>query len=279
MWLRVLGAGPAYTNRPGAVGSCYLVSSGNTALLLDMGQGTYSGLAGTLEPSSLAAVAISHLHPDHFIDLVPLRHYLRYEFEPPRRVPVLAPAALSERLDALLGEPGFTAESLDVENLADGLLREVGGMIPESGGLLLEAHRVTHTDDSYAFRVQPVARSGYQVLAADVRVGSGGMLGFGARPGLVYSGDCGRADDLAPLIRPGDVLLTEVSFGLGPVSPGAQHLDVHDVGRLAAESGASRILLTHLLSGRDRSATVAAVERLSGGIPTHLVDPGDRFEL
>jgi ribonuclease BN (tRNA processing enzyme) len=256
MKLRVIGAGPAYANRPGAVGSGYLVSAGSTALLLDFGHGTYSNLAGTLVPSALAAIAISHLHPDHFIDLVPLRHYLRYEFEPPRRVAVLAPAALPDRLDALLGQPGFSAESLDITPLADGLVREIGV-------LQLEVRRVTHTDDSYAFRVSPLPGSGEDVRG----------------PGLVYSGDCGRAADLRGLIRPGDVFLSEVSFGLGPVPPGALHLDASDVGRLAGETGVSRILLTHLLSGHDRPATEAATTRAAGGIPAKLVDPGDRFDL
>jgi ribonuclease BN (tRNA processing enzyme) len=249
MKLKVIGAGPAYTDRVGAVGASYLVTSGETNLLLDLGHGAFANLAGTLEPSTLTGIAISHLHPDHFIDLVPLRHYLRYEFQPPRRVSVLAPAALAARLDALLAQPGFTAESLDLAPLADGLVREIGE-------LRLEARRVTHTDDSYAFRVS--TPSG---------------------PGLVYSGDCGRAADLGPLIQPGDVLLSEVSFGLGPVSPGAFHLDATAVGSLAADAGASRILLTHLLSGRDRAATEAATSGAAGGIEATLVDPGDRFDI
>jgi len=249
MKLSVLGAGPAYTNRPGAVGASYLVQSGTTALLLDLGHGAYSNLAGAIEPSTLTAVAISHLHPDHFIDLVPLRHYLRYEFQPPRRLAVLAPAALPVRLDALLGQPGFSAESLDVTPLTDGFVAEIGK-------LKVEARRVAHTDDSYAFRVSAATGAG-----------------------LVYSGDCGRAADLLPLIRPGDVLLSEVSFGLGPVPRGVLHLDAAAVGGLAGETGVSRILLTHLLSGFDRGATAAAVELASGGLPVELVDPGDRFEL
>ncbi len=251
MKLTILGAGPAYTDRPGAVGASYLVTDGATSVLLDLGQGAFANLAGTLEPSTLSAIAISHLHPDHFIDLVPLRHYLRYEFQPPRRLSVLAPAALAGRLDALLAQPGFSAEALDVTALQDGLTREIGV-------LLLEARRVTHTDDSYGFRLSPLA---------------------GAGPGLVYSGDCGRAADLRPLIRPGDTLLSEVSFGIGPVAAGAFHLDANDVGTLAAEAGAGRILLTHLLSGRDRAATETAVGRASGSSPTTLVDPGDRFDV
>jgi len=256
MKLTVIGAGPAYTDRAGAVGASYLLTSGATSLLLDLGHGSFANLAGALEPSTLTAIAISHLHPDHFIDLVPLRHYLRYEFRPPRRVTVLAPGALAVRLDALLAQPGFTAESLDVAPLSDGLVREIGE-------LRLEARKVTHTDDSYAFRVSPLASAG----------------GAEQGPGLVYSGDCGRATDLRPLMRPGDLLLSEVSFGLGPVPAGVAHLDAGEVGALAAEAQAGRILLTHLLSGRDRTATEAATTRAAGGIEATLVDPGDRFDV
>jgi ribonuclease BN (tRNA processing enzyme) len=247
MELTVIGAGPAYTDRPGAVGAAYLVRSGPTALLLDLGHGAFANLAGAIEPSRLAAVLVSHLHPDHFVDLVPLRHYLRYEFDPPRRVRVAGPAMLAARLDALLAEPGFTAAALDVEQVRPGPVR--------FGSLAVEARAVRHTDESYAFRVAP----------AD-----------GGGPGLVYSGDCGAADDLAPLIRAGDVLLSEVSFGLGPNPAGAAHLDADDVGSLARTTGAGRVLLTHLLAGRDREATVARVRTLAG-VPTTLVEPGDRL--
>ena len=248
MELVVLGAGPAYTSRPGAVGSAYLVRQGPEALLLDLGQGAFTNLAATIEPSTLRAIVISHLHPDHFIDLVPLRHYLRYEFQPPRRVDVLGPAGLGQRLDALHDEPGFAAESLDLAELGGGGLRQIGQFT-------LECRLVRHTDESYAFRVST-----------------------GAGPGLVYSGDCGCADDLRPLLRRGDTLLSEVSFGVGPVPAGAEHLDAHAVGQVAADTGTGRVLLTHLLSGRDRTATVAATAGLAE-VDTAIVNPGDRFTI
>ena len=62
---------------PDATGAAYLVRLGGSSLLLDLGQGSFPRLAGHLDPATLDAVVISHLHPDHFIDLVPLRHYLR----------------------------------------------------------------------------------------------------------------------------------------------------------------------------------------------------------
>jgi ribonuclease BN (tRNA processing enzyme) len=92
----------------------------------------------------------------------------------------------------------------------------------------------------------------------------------------VYSGDCGAADDLRPLIRPGDVLLVEASFGPGPMPEAGIHLDGPAVGALATATGASRVLLTHILAGYDRDATVEAVRAAYTG-PVEEVSPGDRF--
>ncbi len=249
MELTVLGAGPAYTDRQGATGAAYLLRDRDTAILLDFGQGSFPRLAAEIEPSTLDAVVISHLHPDHFIDLVPLRHYLRYEFAPGRRVRVLAPSGLAGRLDALHAEPGFAAAALDVGDLHEGRFT--------IGDFALEARLVTHTDESYGFRVV-AARS--------------------TLPGLVYSGDCGRAGDLAPLIRAGDALLTEVSFGAGTVPPGALHLNADVVGDLAATSGAGRVLLTHLQMGNDAAATIEAVSARFPG-PVELMEPGSRLTI
>ncbi len=257
MELIVLGAGPAYSDRAGAVGASYLLVHDDQRLVLDLGQGTFPALARAVEPSRLLGVVVSHLHPDHFVDLVPLRHYLRYEFEPPRRVTVHAPAGLARRLDALHDEPGFTAQALDVVDLSAG--------VRWIGPFELEAALVTHNSESYAFRVRAAA-------------GAEGGTGAGARPGFVYSGDVGRADDLRPLIRPGDTLLTEVAFGPGPVPPGAQHLDAPAVGRLAAATGVGRLLLTHLQMGFDPDETIASIRAWYDG-DIRFVWPGDRLEV
>jgi ribonuclease BN (tRNA processing enzyme) len=136
MKLDVLGAGPAYTDQLGAAGASYLVRADSTAIVLDLGQGAFPRLAATLEPSTVDAVLVSHLHPDHFIDLVAMRHYLRWQFHPERHVRVIAPAGLAGRIDALHDEPGFTAATLDVEPIRD----EVA-----IGPFTIRAARVTHT--------------------------------------------------------------------------------------------------------------------------------------
>lgn len=250
MELIVLGAGPAYTDRAGSAAAAHLVRHDDSALLFDLGQGAFPNLARTMPPERLTAIAISHLHPDHFIDLVPLRHYLRYQCRPPGRVLVVGPSALEARLDALHAEQGFAAAALDVDRLDDG---------PRAlGPFVLEARHVTHTNDSFAFRVS--------------------LAGRPADPGLVYSGDCGVADDLAPLVRPGDTLLAEVSFGPGPVPPGVPHLDGPAVGALATRTGVGRLLLTHLQMGFDPGGTLDAVRGSFDGAASFVWE-GDRLAL
>ena len=81
---------------------------------------------------------------------------------------------------------------------------------------------MTHIPDSYAFRIST-----------------------GDGPGLVYSGDCGVADDLLPLVRPGDVLLCEAAFGARPADSPI-HLTSAAAASVAARTGASRLILTHM---------------------------------
>jgi ribonuclease BN (tRNA processing enzyme) len=248
--LIVLGAGPAYSDQLGSLGSAYLVRKGADAIVMDLGQGAFPSLAHRDEPSGLRGVFISHLHPDHFIDLIPLRHYLcRAEFRPGRRLRVLGPAGLERRLDATYDQPGFAAAAFDFESLAPGTY--------ETGPFTVEVGAVRHAGDSFAFRVATSDASG---------------------AGIVYSGDCADPDDLLPLLQPGDTLLAEATFGRGPVPVGMPHLDGPTTGRLATAAGAGALLLTHLRMGCDPADTVrAAAEHYDG--PVTLVGPGDRVEV
>lgn len=247
--LVVLGAGPAYSDLPGSVGASYLVRSDRASVLLDLGQGAFPALAGEIEPSTLAAVLISHLHPDHFIDLIPLRHYLcRAEWQPSRRVRLLAPAGLDARLDSVYDQPGFFASAFDREEPPDAPT--------EVGPYLVRSVRVRHAGESRAWRVAPSI---------------GG-------PGIVYTGDAADPDELAPLIVPGDLLLAEATFGVGPVPPGMPHLDGPMVGDLAARTGAGSVVVTHIRMGCDLQATTDAVRaRFSG--PVVLARPGIRVPV
>lgn len=249
MRLTIVGCAAAWGRGPEAASSCYLVESADAALVLDLGQGSFARLAALRRPESLAAVVVSHAHADHCVDLIPLRHYLRYEAgAAPGTVALHAPAGLPARFDAFTGDAGFLAD-LPFTALEPGEM--------QFGDLSVQVGRVSHTADSFAFRV-----------------GERGSAGAG----LVYSGDCGDPAELVPLLRPGDTLLAEASFGAGPVPPGVPHLDAEGAARAASDGGAGRLVLTHIQAGTDARAALDRARGIFTGEAV-LARPRLRLEL
>ncbi|MGE5635458.1 MAG: MBL fold metallo-hydrolase, partial [Nocardioidaceae bacterium] len=77
MRLTVLGKSPSWQDAGGAC-SGYLVEEEGTAVLLDCGNGVFSNLRLKRHYTSVDAVVLSHLHADHFLDLVPYAYALTY---------------------------------------------------------------------------------------------------------------------------------------------------------------------------------------------------------
>ncbi len=240
--LTVVGPGPAYTRRRGRTSSCYVVEGGGTRVVLDIGHGSFASLGARWDPRTIDGIFISHLHPDHHIDLVPMRHYLKYAQAAEGRVPLIAPAGIRERYDVLNGVGGFL-DPLPGPELTEGVRRV--------GSLTIEARRVTHTDDSYAFRVA--------------------LEGDG--PGLVYSGDCGRPEDLSALVRPGDTLLSEAAWGATEPVEAAWHLTGAQAADVARAGGVRRLILTHVLDEGRPQATLRIARRAFDG-QSDLAAPG-----
>src|SRR5438477_2777867 len=95
--LTILGASPAAPN-PGGACSGYLLRQGEAAVLMDCGPGTAGRIPLHVPVNLLSGVAISHLHPDHYFDLVQLYYMLK--FGEPR------PATLSPSLPLFLPPGG-----------------------------------------------------------------------------------------------------------------------------------------------------------------------------
>src|SRR6185436_12614693 len=78
--ITVLGKSPAWQDAGGAC-SGYLVEAGDRCLLLDCGNGVFGKLRAARDFTRVCAVVISHLHADHFIDLVPYAYALAYSHQ------------------------------------------------------------------------------------------------------------------------------------------------------------------------------------------------------
>ncbi len=259
MRLTVVGCAAAWSRVPGRASSSYLVELGAPgdptapAILLDIGQGSFAALSGYRDPATLRGVLISHVHPDHCIDLVPLHLYLRSGCEPAQTVELHGPADLRSRFDAFTGESDFLAD-LPGDPLTPGAV--------SLAGFQVSVAPVLHVGESFAFRVVPADGSGSRDAAA----------------GLVYSGDCGRADDLLALLRPGDTLLVEASHGAGPIIEGLAHLNAAEAARVATAAAAARLVLTHLFDDVDPGAALELARSSFAG-ETLLAEPGLRLTV
>src|SRR4028118_1655694 len=77
MRITVLGKSPSWQDAGGAC-SGYLIEHEGFRLLLDCGNGAFAKLRRFADYAAVDAVVISHLHADHFLDLVPFSYALTY---------------------------------------------------------------------------------------------------------------------------------------------------------------------------------------------------------
>ncbi len=220
-----------------------MVEIGDEALLLDLGQGSLGSVFPHRDPATITAVVVSHMHGDHHVDLIPLRNLLFYHYGEPRSIGLHVPDELRRRYEAFLGEPGFL-DILVGPELVEGT-REIGPF-------MVQAHPVTHSLHSYAFRVTDTADPD--------------------SPGLVYSGDCGHADDLLPLIHEGDTALIEAFWSTLEPIPSANHLSAAQAADVAKRGGAAHLILTHILEANDPQAALRAASKVFPG-PVQLAEP------
>jgi len=214
-------------------------------------------------------VAISHLHPDHWVDLAALRHALVHGNKmgsDARSVSVISPSGLATRLATLLDDRTPEEQAAGAYDSlqpfafstwrSDAALPPLGGgRVVPVGDLTLRGASVRHTGESYAMRVA-----------------------LGDQPGLTYSGDVSHWEDLAAIVQPRDTLLCEAAGGAAQWREGDTHITAYGAGKAAASAGAAKLLLTHFGAEVDPAEAVrAAATEFSGEIVA--VCEGDRFEI
>src|SRR5215208_7265565 len=132
MRLTVLGGSAASPNAGmGCAG--LLVQTDSTRLVLDLGPGTLQELRRHTDFRTLGAVLVSHMHVDHVLDLLALRHALAYNPVPaPGSVPVwLLPGGSAVLARAVApfdecDEPGRFAATVDVDEYDPDRPLEIG---------------------------------------------------------------------------------------------------------------------------------------------------------
>lgn len=235
MRLTVLGSSASYAG-PGRACAGYLVESAAARLVLDCGNGALANLGAVLDPLEVDAVAISHRHPDHFLDLYAYQALLRYAPEGPAPAkPVFGPPGLRELMQGVLGEHG--RGELEAA-FRFGELTE-GGEV-RVGDLAVTARAVAHVPGSFALRV------------------SDGEATLG------YTADARLDDTLVAAMRGCDLLLAEATLP-EEYAGKAPHMTAREAGTLAREAGAGELVLTHIWPTNDRGRTLAEAETVFGG--------------
>ena len=253
MKLTVVGCSGSFPG-PWSAASCYLVEAphrgGTFRLLLDLGSGAFGPLQRYADPLGIGAVALSHLHSDHCLDLTAMYVHRTYHKDAPHpRVDVYGPSGTSERLARgydMPERPGmvkaFNFHAWDTEGTH------------QIGPFGVTVALVTHPVESYAIRVEHEGRS------------------------LVYSGDTGPCERLVRLAREADTLLAEASFLDGGINPPDLHLTGRQAAEHATRAGVGRLVLTHVPPWTDPADVLAEAKPAFAG-PLEVAEPGATYDI
>ncbi len=237
------GSGPG----PASPASSYLVEHDGYRLLLDLGNGSFGALQGLVDPATVDAVFLSHLHADHCLDVAPFVVWHRYSGRSTRKlVPMYAPVGAERRL--------ALAYDSDGEGLTD-----VFDFVPVGAGQL-----------TLGPFTAALARTAHPVECYAIRLDAGGRS-------MVYTGDTGASAAVVELARGSDVLLAEAAHPDVPDLPPALHLTGREAGEHAAAAQVGRLLLTHVPAWVDREAQLAAAREVFPA--SELVEPRATYDV
>lgn len=233
--LTVLGGCGAWPE-PGRACAGFLLEHDGYRIALDLGYGTAPRLLaelGSLVADGLDAIAISHRHPDHMVDLhaVLRARWLGHHGPPP--IELYAPHGVVTRLTELEDGDRFA-------------VRQVFDWHPIPAPEL----------QAGPFRLESVSLP-HHVPNAGIRLSAPALT-------VAYTGDTGSADQLADLGHDCDLYIVDATGRPGP-DRDTLNLTAARAGEVAAAAGARRLMLTHFWPGTDREAARAAAARAFGG--------------
>ena len=216
MRLTVVGCSGSVAG-PESPASCYLVEADGRRLVLDLGNGALGVLQRHVDLDEVDAVLLSHLHPDHCVDLCSFYVAQRYRPGGRRpRIPVWGPAGTAERMARAYGlptDPGMTGE-FDFRTYQEEAF--------DVGPFRVRVARVVHPVTAYALRVEHAGRA------------------------LVYSGDTAPTPALVEVAAGADLFVCEASFRDGEENPDGLHLTGRQAGEHAKAAEVGALVVTHV---------------------------------
>jgi ribonuclease BN (tRNA processing enzyme) len=252
MSLTIVGCSGSYPG-PDSPASCYLLEAGDAdgrtwRVLLDLGSGALGALHTYVDPLSIDAVLLSHLHADHCLDLS--GYYVMRKYHPSGHQPLLpvwGPVGTADRMARAYDLP------LDPGMHHEFDFREWNGPI-EVG----------------PFSVTPVPVA-HPVPAFGLRASANGAT-------LAYSGDTGPTPALDELARDADLFLAEASFRAVDENPPDLHLTGTDGGLVAKRAGVRLLVLTHVPPWFDPEDALAEAAAVYDG-PISIARAGAVYEV
>lgn len=241
MRVTALGTSAAY---PGPDNACtgWLVEEEDSRILVDCGTGVISRLQKVLPLKEVTAVVISHMHADHFFDLVPLRYAYKYALGVPDPQPILyLPPGGTQTLEAI-------GTTLDAN---------------QSGSFFSAVFDVREYDPASTLTLGPV---GVQFAPGQHYIASWAMSLMGSRR-VVFTADTGPSSDVEKLAQGADLLVSEATYVSTEEEQGGQrgHLTGSEAGELARRAEARRVLLTHHWPHRDPRISVQQAKEVFKG--------------
>lgn len=247
----MLGKSPSWQDADGAC-SGYLVQEDNFTLLVDCGNGVFGKLRRFVDYVDVDAVVISHLHADHFLDLIPYSYALTYA---PRQQPVpvagfpgtdspakprlIVPSGAGEVFARVAGSWGND----DLIENAFHLEEYEGTEVLDAGPLRLRFHPVPHYITTHAIDVTVAA--------------TGKRFTFGA--------DCRPNDELPRFALGTDFLLIEATLPRPERTGIRGHLTPGEAGEHGARANAKRLAITHISDELDHDWARSEAEKSFGG--------------
>lgn len=230
--LTVLGSGGPEIGERASTG--YLVSlDGEAKLLIDTGSGTMLRFAQSgAHIETLEAVAFTHLHIDHCVDL-PSFVKAGYFSSRTAPLPVIGPGgndsfpSIEAYLDGLFGKQGVYRYMQDV-------------LTPRNDSFELLPTRAAASMTFPSFTLQALSVHHGIVPALAYKIVMDGKT-------IVISGDTNDADGtLAAFAKDADLLVMHLAIPeTGYRGARALHMHPSKIGSIAAESGAKKVVLTH----------------------------------